>query len=521
MSSRRVHGRHPLLPRGGSALDHDAPDAASALRLAASWSGVAPPPPLGPLRVAVRDRHVTVALETLPEHRSAGAEWLDAVDAGGSEPEPPIVDPALRACLAAIAGCGRPHFFDEHGATVGVGRRSRTWSWDELPFPPQTDLSGRHAPVVTVTGTNGKTTTAVLLAAIAWADGWLPGLATSAGIRIGRRWEERGDWSGAGAARRVVRDDEVNFAVLETARGGILRRGALVEGTHVAVLTNVSADHLGDGGVDTVSGLAEVKAVTVRALGPGGAVVVNRDDGELAAALAPILRDRPDLRVLGFSGHGRADGWWDGRSLRLPGLVLPAAEVPLSLDGRAVHNVENALAAALAAHACGIGPEAIREGLAAVTPTPEDSPGRANVFEVRGATALLEYAHNPDALRRLRELSGRWPARRRALLLGQAGDRPEALVRELAGVAAQLGADRYFLKPLPGYARGRDPAEVVAWLREGLLAAGIPAARIREVRSEGDGLAAAIGWAAPGDLLLLLVHEDPAAAVDLLRAAQR
>lgn len=518
MSSRRVHGRHPLLPSGGAALDHEAPDAATAEALAAGWRSRAGDG--ADLVTWVQGRHVTLALPSLPEHRDHAAAWLDALVEGAPLPAPPPTDPALRACLDRAALAGRPWFVDEHGLTLGVGRRSTTWRWRELPFAADHPLTGKHAPVVLVSGTNGKTTTAVLLGAIAWADGWLPGVATSSGIRVGREWEVRGDWSGAEAARRVMRHDDVNFAILETARGGILRRGVLVEGAHCAILTNVSADHLGESGVDTLDDLAAVKVTLARALAPGGTVVVRAGDQPLARALAAVCRHRPDLRVLRFSAEQPADGWWDGQRLVLPGgLELPADEVPLTLGGRAPWNVENALAAALAALACGIGPDAVRAGLRAVQPTPEDSPGRANLFAARGAAVLLEYAHNPDALRRLRTLSSGWPARRRGVLLGQAGDRPRELILALAAEAAALSADHYVLKPLPGYARGRAPEEVVAWLREGLLAAGVPAARIGEAPSEQAGVEHLLAWAEPGDLVLMLVHEDADAAVAAIRAA--
>jgi cyanophycin synthetase len=523
-TSRRVHGRRPLLPGGGAALDHDASGPEEARGLADGWLArlrdAVAGTPFGPPLAQVRGSHVTLALPSHPEHRGAAARLLDAVVAGDALPAPPSVDPALRRCLERVEALPRPRFVDEEGVTVGVGRRSRTFEWGDLPFADDVDLSGRHAPCVLVSGTNGKTTTANLIAAVAWADGWLPGVATSNGIRVGRAWEERGDWSGAGAARRVMRHDDVNFAVLETARGGILRRGVLVEGAHVAVLTNVSADHLGEGGIDTVDELAEVKVTLARALAPGGAVVVNDDDEVLRRALAPVLSERPELRVLRFSSRRPADAWLDGAVLRLPdGAALAVAEIPLAFGGAAVHNVENALAAALAGVALGIGADAIREGLAAVSATPEDNPGRGNLFRVRGATALVEYAHNPDALRRLGELSRLWPARRRAVLLGQAGDRPEGLVRALATEAAGLRADRYVLKPLPGYARGRDPAEVVRWLREGLREAGVPDGAVTLASSELDGVAELIRGAEPGDLLFVLVHEALDAAVDLLRAA--
>ncbi|MEQ1505378.1 MAG: Mur ligase family protein, partial [Myxococcota bacterium] len=353
------------------------------------------------------------------------------------------------------------------------------------------------------------------------------------GIRIGDALVEHGDWSGPGATRRVGRDPAVELAVLEAARGGILRRGLAADHASVAVLTNVSDDHLGDWGVATVAELARVKRVVAEAVTPNGAVVSNADDPVLDAELAGWMPSRPDLRWLRYSVRGApgvdagvagVDAWADRDALHLPdGSRVSIGGIPLALGGAARYNVENALAAAVAAHALGLSTAAIVAGLAAVRPDPRDNPGRTNLFAVGGARVLVDYAHNPDGFARLGDLLDAWAPPgsgvRRLLLFGQAGDRPDALVHALGLAAARFGCARYVLKPLPGYARGRDPSEVVAVLRGALRDGGVPDDAITVVADERAGVRAILDALRPGDVASVLVHEDLDGALEELAAA--
>jgi UDP-N-acetylmuramyl tripeptide synthase len=522
LSSRKINGRHPLLPAGGAALDVDLPRAeaeAKALLWGRRVHRLAALHGLGPVEKRVSGGHVTLALGSPPDLRDLAAAVLDqAVSDARTLPKLPPSDPKLRACLDAAAAAGVPAFFDDELLTVGLGASSR--SWPRTAVPESLALAGAaRIPFVLVTGTNGKTTTCNLLAAIAAAAGHRVGRATSVGVNVAGRWVERGDWSGPGAARIVFRDRDVTFAVLETARGGILRRGIAVDGADAAIVTNVSADHLGDYGVDTLPQLARVKLTVALSLRPGGTVVLRADDAVLQEAADVVLARRPDVRRVSFSTTRRADAWLDGDRLVLHNEpLLAVGELPLALGGAARHNVENALAAALAADALGLGRAPIVEGLGAVTPDPEHLRGRSNVFRRRGGTLLVDYAHNPDAFERLGELADRLAPKRRWMLLGQAGDRPDALLRELAASAARLRCDRYVLKPLRTMERGRDADDVVRVLRESLVASGVPAERIETVATEADGVRAAIGWIGEGDLAFVLVHEDLDAVLSILAA---
>lgn len=518
-----MNGRHPLLPSGGAAVDVDAP-AGEARALADRWLAAARPTTaslgLGPLVCRVKGDHVSLCLASPPDLRDQAAAVLDR--AIGADPEARLDQaprPVLRACLEVAAAAGIPAFFDERGLTVGVGARSRTWPLDDLPTPAALAGAAR-VPFALVSGTNGKTTTANLIGAIGDASGRRAGVANSNGIRIAGAFVERGDWSGPGAARRLLRDPEVTFVVLETARGGLMRRGLAVDGADVVVLTNVSEDHLGEWGLEDVDDLAWAKATLALSLRPGGTVVSHADDPALERALAPVLQRRPDLRHTRFSSRRRADAWLDGETLRLgPEALMPVGEVPLTFGGAALYNVENALAAALAGEALGMGRAAIVAGLSAVRPEPAHVRGRSNLFRLRGARILVDYAHNPDGLDRLRDLADRLAPARRFLLLGQAGDRPDPLVHALGAAAARLRCDRYVLKPLPGYARGRAPDEVVAELRRGLVAQGVPEDRIEVVPDELTGVQRLLDALGPDDLALLLVHEDLDGALARIAAA--
>lgn len=501
--SRRIHGRHPALPRGGAAADADGVDPETAQGWLARARELAQRHDLPEPVLVVRGDHVTLAQPCPPDLRDLAADLLDRATGEADGEVEPRPDLALRGWLAAADAAELPAFFDDDHLTIGFGSAALRLDRGSLP-PPSTTGIGR-IPIVVVTGTNGKTTTATLLAAIAAAAGHVVGVATSTGVRVGADLVETGDWSGPGAARLVGDDPRVTFAVLETARGGLLRRGLLVSHVDVAVLTNVSADHLGEWGIDTLPALAEVKRVVAEAVRAGGTVVSNADDPVLDEAVRSWIGSRPDLTWVRFRGADDP-------------LPLPVADIPLTLGGAARYNRDNAVAAAAAARALGIGDAAIARGLRAVRPDPRDNPGRTNLWRLGGAQILVDYAHNPDGLRRLRELCDGLAPRRRWMVLGQAGDRPDGLVQALAAEAAAIGCAGYALKPLPGYARGREPAEVVEVLYRGLIDAGVDPARIERVTDE----LAAVGWIAdrvgPGDLGLLLVHEDLDAAVAALRA---
>ena len=437
-------------------------------------------------------------------------------------------NPALIALQAGAAAHGVSFLADDRAASVGLGKGSLSWPVRALPSPDQVDWNRVHdIPVLLVTGTNGKTTTVRLLAALVDAAEQMAGTTSTDVIEVGGEVIERGDFSGPGGARTLLRDRRVEVAILETARGGLLRRGLAVNHADAALVTNVAADHLGEFGILDLPALAAAKLVIARAVGPQGRIVLNADDPELVAAAgalrSPILwfsldPGNPLIRQAGETCIYEAGSLvlvWGGERIE----VATVDRVPITFGGAARHNVANALAAIGMASAIGVPVEAMARGLRRFGGRPEDNSGRANLFERDGVRVLVDYAHNPHGLAALLDLARTIPAERRLLLLGHAGDRGEEAIRDLARAALPFQADRIILKELPEMLRGRQPGEVPAILEDELRRQGIPPERIERAGSELEGVRKALSEARPGDLLILLVHtqrEEVMAALQTL-----
>ena len=447
-------------------------------------------------------------------------------------------DPAFAALYAAASERGLSCLWDGEAVSVGTGAGSCVWPKDALPSPAEVDWGELHdIPLALVTGTNGKSTTVRLLAAILRAAGRVAGMTTTDHVAIGDEVLDEGDYSGPSGARLALRDPRVDAAVLEIARGGLLRRGLSVPHATVAAVTNVATDHLGEYGVETVEDLAEAKFTVSKALGPGGTLVAAADD---PASRVEALRRAPALAPRGVrlawtalepevarshvertSGQAWAvvDGaltlWEEGRWVP----VVPVADVPSTFGGAARHNVRNALTAAASAYALGVSHEAIADGLRRFRSDVADNPGRGNLLTYRGARLLIDYAHNAAGLAALLDTLEALPAERRLVLLGHAGDRSDEQIGELARVAATLRADRYLAVDLPDYLRGRAPGEVPALLRRVLIDEGIREDAVDMFSGPPEAVRAALDWAQPGDLLLLLVLTQRAEVMDVLREA--
>jgi len=432
--------------------------------------------------------------------------------------------PPLMRLKAAAAAHGLPVMEDDGTLTLGAGRGSASYPRAALPLPMDVPWASLHdVPTVLVTGSNGKTTTSRLLAAMTRAAGLTPGLCSTEGIVIGERLVDRGDYAGPAGARAVLRHREVDVAVLETARGGILRRGLAVTRADAAVVTNASADHLGEYGIASVEDIAEAKLVVAHALASSrGTLVLNAGDAVLmavaartphavAARRALFARDHahPALvmhRAAGGATCAAQDGRlccvWAGESIDLGEVNT----MPLTLGGAAVYNLENIAAAVLAAAAAGLPWAAIRAALVAFGAASLDNAGRLERWQHRGATVLVDYAHNPDGLAQLLAVAQALKPQRLCLLLGQAGNRDDAAIAELAQTAAAAKPDHTVVKELPRMLRGRSLGDVPALLTRALLAAGVPAERIEQHPDEEGAARALLAAARPGDVIVLPIH---------------
>lgn len=430
-------------------------------------------------------------------------------------------NPPLLRLQAAAHDHGVPFLWDDDEVSLGFGKTSRSWPPDGLPSPEDIDwLSFKSIPVTLVTGTNGKSTTVRMTAAIMGAAGFNAGLTSTDFIRVGERLIDKGDYSGTGGARTLLRQPDVEMAVLEVARGGLLRRGLGVEHANAAVVTNVAADHLGEYGINTVSELIEAKFIVRRALGNNAPLILNADDAGVVAFGRTL-----DNRIAWFSldsanatvkksvkDGGKAcyleDGWLvsaDGESKRQ---VVRVNDIPSSLNGIVRHNISNALAAMSIAVALGIGDQAIRKGLSIFRGDESDNPGRGNWFEQHVDNGmiriLVDFAHNEHGMAALAETVRQVPAERIILLMGQAGDRLDKDICDLVNTACRMKPDRLLVAELPGYERGREPFEVPELIRREAIRAGLPKVAIELFPGPREATALALKNARAGDLIVLL-----------------
>ena len=432
----------------------------------------------------------------------------------------------LAAVYDAAVASGRVVTFDDDALTAGVGAGAKTWPLSDVPRLERVDWrSVVDMPVALVAGSNGKTTTTRLVAAMWRAAGIAAGWCCSDGVWIDGAQVESGDYSGPGGARTVLRDPRVGAAVLEAARGGILRRGLAVSRADAAIITNISADHFGEYGIDNLDDLADAKAVVARALQPGGALVLNADDPVLIE-----LSRRIRVETAWFSTA--SDNQWLQSHLQagcdvammIDGRIAvhvnrhwsdfgAVAEMPLTHAASAHHNIQNLVGATLLGMRLGIPAAAIRSTLAIFGSQPEDNPGRLHVVHVGGATVLVDYAHNPEGLAALCRTASRLSARRRILILGQAGNRGDDQIRALPRAALEtLAFDHVVIKELPSMLRGRVLGDVPRIFADELHMLGVAPERITFADSELAALHAALTVAEPGDLVVAPTHVSRTAA---------
>ena len=430
-------------------------------------------------------------------------------------------NPRLLALQKAALDRGVPFLWDDDVVSLGFGERSQHWPTDDLPAVDAVEWASLGTiPVALITGTNGKTTTTRLLSHIARCAGLVVGSSGTDWIAVDDEILDRGDYSGPGGARGVLRDRRVQIGLLETARGGMLRRGLACYRADCALITNVAEDHLGEFGVESLEQLGDVKWVVSRVVShSGGTLVLNADDPLLVAraknysgAIAWFSRIQstfpqgvPDRALVDSESLVvyRNDRQW---------LRVPLAEVPITFAGAAEHNVDNALAAAMLAAMLGLPPGAVERGLRAFKPN--DNPGRGNIVEASGRTVLIDFAHNPHGVQAIMKLARSQPAARRLLLIGQAGDRSDDDIRALAAAVDPLDFDRILIKDMDEYARGRARGETAGILWQTFTDLGVPERVMQRCADEMEACRLAMDWSQPGDQLVLLVHAQRDAVLE-------
>jgi cyanophycin synthetase len=406
----------------------------------------------------------------------------------------------------------------------------------EMLFQPGTPS---QVPIAAITGTNGKTTTARMLAHIHKLAGKTVGLTTTDGVYIDGQRTVAGDMTGPVAARMVLSDPFVDVAVLETARGGLLRAGMGYRYCDVAACLNVAEDHLGLRGIETIEQLAEVKRIPIEVA--RDTAVLNADDPlclrmadyteaetvcyVTMSPLHPLVREhiraggRGVVLEEGMNGHMITI--YD-KGTHIP--LLWTHLIPAALEGRALHNVQNAMFAAALAYSMGVKLEDIQHGLRTFDTTFFQAPGRTNIFDEHPFKVILDYGHNPAAVKAMcRMVDGFETPGRRICVLAGPGDRRDEDIRGIARTTAGH-FDRYICRRDDGL-RGRSPTEVPELLRDELLAAGVRSEQIDVVPEEAAAVDHALQLALPGDLLLIfgdnvtrgwkqIINFTPAAGVE-------
>ncbi len=474
----RLPARHALVRLGQTVPSRDAPRVVGELANDVRW-----------LHAHGLGRRVPVAIHRTsePGHWVVAYPWQDEGEAEA------IARTALR-----MAESG-------NGENIAERARRRVAGSANGRAPGMMTDDQRKVPLISVSGTNGKSTTTRMIAHIARVAGRHVGMTTTDGVLVDDRMVEPGDFTGPQGAHAILDRTDIDLAVLETARGGILLRGLGYQSNDASVLTNISGDHLDLQGLHTLPELAEVKSVITRVTRPSGAVVLNADDDLFAAtarrASAPVwyfsLKPGSARIKRHVARGGRAYVFDDGWLLELEGprsrRIVAAADVPATVAGLARHNIANALAAAGGARALGFSIAQVAAGLRDFRNSSELLPGRLNLWRLGNRVAVIDYAHNVAGLDVLLDtaeaLVGRRGRRHATLsvVIGSAGDRPDDYIRAMAA-AAGARADEVAIREGVPYLRGRTRASVIGELREGLHSAGVTAAAVPVYEDEVEAI---------------------------------
>jgi cyanophycin synthetase len=428
---------------------------------------------------------------------------------------------ALRDLIAASTAHDVDILIDDDEVSIGHGIGSRTWSMAELPAPEDVEWSKLHdVPLAFITGTNGKTTTTRLCAAIAGLAGKVVGQTSTDVVQVGDDILDHGDYSGPGGARMALRDGRVEIAFLEVARGGILRRGLATRRARVAVVTNIANDHLGEYGITTLADLTQAKFAVARALSADGILVLNADDPHIVDASKCVATtiywfslDAASPQITQARTLGQSCAYLKDDTLTFTAntgetWTIALIDVPITLSGAAKHNIRNALAAICACSALGISGDVIQKGLSSFVSDPKNNPGRFNEFVFNDARVIVDFAHNAHSIAAVCDAMALMPAKRRFLMLSQPGDHSNQVIDEVTTTALQFRPDLIVTAEIADHLRGRVLGETTRLITASAIAAGFSAKHILPASSPSIGAKLILEIIQPDDLVLLLVLSD-------------
>lgn len=423
--------------------------------------------------------------------------------------------------------------FDDDIVSIGHGTGSASYAVDQIPPSGQINWASIYdVPVGLITGTNGKSTTVRLLDGIARSAQQQSGVTSTDFVRVGDDVLDRGDYSGPGGARLLLRNRRLEVAFLEVARGGILRRGLPLRHARAALVTNVANDHLGQYGVNTLAALIEAKFAVSKALAENGVLVVNADD----AGIVDYLADKPRQNLCWFSLdrmnlqiqqqlnlQGRCCFADDGNVVNFDGNKLEhicrIEDIPMTLDGVALHNVRNALGATGVASAMGYTAEQIGAGLCGFNSDELDNPGRLNSFKLaNSARVIVDFAHNAHSVAAVTSTVGRLSARQKWALFGSAGDRSDDEIAAIASGVCAIEPDHVVIVEVEPYLRGRLLGEVSDIMKRACLQSGMAKSRIHFAESPLAGVKLAIDRMQADDLGMFLVLFERDEVIDFIKS---
>jgi len=409
------------------------------------------------------------------------------------------------AVLEVNAG---PGFRMHLAPTTGLPRNVAAPVVDKL-FPKQGD-TGR-IPIIATTGTNGKTTTTRLIAHMAKMKGYRVGYTTSDGVYIQNRLLMKGDCTGPASAEFVLKDPTVNFAVLECARGGLLRAGLGFKKCDVGIVTNVAADHLGLKGIHTIEQLAKVKGVIPETVLPDGYAILNADDDlvyemrrSINCNLALFSMDEENPRIKALQKLGGITAIYENGYVTLcrgtwKMRIMKAENIPLTFGGKASFMIQNILPAVIAANVRGIGIEDMKVALETFIPSATQTPGRLNLFKFENFSILLDYAHNPAGMRALQQFTDSFDATEKIGIIAGVGDRREEDTNELGSIAAEM-FDEIIIRQDKNL-RGKSEEELIKMLNAGIKMKN-PNKKTTIIPSEKEAITHAIKNAKKGSLII-------------------
>jgi cyanophycin synthetase len=453
-------------------------------------------------------------------------------------------NPKLAALYRAAKAKSVITLLAETDLSLGEGAGAKCFAYDDLPLPDEIAWhpKRRRIPIALVTGTNGKTTTVRLLARLL-ANEHVPdpttpsvthktavGFCSTDFVQIGDTILQRDDYSGPTGARIVLRHPDTEAAVLEIARGGMLRRGIQVSDADVGILTNVAPDHLGENGIFTLNHLADAKLTITRGLAPRAPIVINADDVHCRARARLLSRPvfwfalqkpKPALirckKLAGLIYLEQHHVVLEQAGVSQP--LIDVRDCPITLNGSALFNVANLLAAVAAALVLKVPIASIQASLRLFGREPTDNPGRMNCYAINGATVITDYAHNTDGVCAALSAVARMPKKRLWIGTGLPGDRSLETGQEVAQLVAQTKPHQVIVKELKDYLRGRPEREMSDTIINALLAHGVRKSQVSYRLTDREMVEHVLKVLAPGDVAMLFLHEEQQALSALLHAA--